>query len=174
METGKSKISRKKKVLMTLLVIILIAVIVILGFIIYKLLHKQPEERGTVEDLIVGEEEPEDSPQFMTDMNMVWSFPSGKRTSNDAVIGNSYMNQYDVYFEVYLDDEEQTLLYSSDIIPVGKRLGKKLKLNQVLPDGEHLAVCTFHLLDNEDNNREISRVSFNVTLIFMSPKDMQS
>jgi hypothetical protein len=43
----------------------------------------------------------------------------------------------------------------------------KLELNQVLPDGDYDAVCTYHLLDDEDSTKELGKVSFNVTLMFI-------
>lgn len=104
--------------------------------------------------------------RFTTDMNMIWTFPSGSDTSNNAIIGNSSSNLYECYFEVYLDDEEQTLLYSSPVLPTGKRLDK-LKLNQVLPDGSYDAICTYHILDDEDPDIELGNVSFSVSLMFV-------
>lgn len=164
----EKKPEKKKKIINKIIVLLLIVVIAVLGVIIYKLLHKEEEplNRTASEGLIVGDAEEEgEAGTFTTDMNMIWMFPSGKRTSVNAQIGNSEFNEHDVYFEVYLDDEDQTLLYSSPVLPVGKRL-KKLKLDKVLEDGEHEALCTFHLLDDKDPDKELSKVSFNVTLIF--------
>lgn len=158
----------KKKVIIGTVVVVLLVVIVALGIIIFKLLHQEeePVQRLPSEGLIVDNEEEElINPTFTTDMNMIWSFPAGKRTSNDAVIGNSEENEYDIYFEVYLEDEQETLLYTSPVLPVGKRLDK-LKLDKALPSGEYAAICTFHLLDKENPDKEVSNVSFNVTLIF--------
>ena len=104
--------------------------------------------------------------RFTTDMNMIWTFPSGNAVSNNAQIGNSASNIYECYFEVYLDDEEQTLLYSSPVLPVGKRL-EELKLEQVLPDGTYDAICTYHILDDEDPEKELGTVSFAVSLMFI-------
>ena len=67
---------------------------------------------------------------------------------------------------MYLDDGEQTLLYSSLVLPVGKRL-EELKLNQVLEDGTYDAVCTYHILDDEDPDVELGTVSFAVSLMFI-------
>ncbi len=160
--------NKKKKVVIGAVVVILLIVIAVLGIIIFKLLHpeEEPVERLPSEDLIVddGGEKPI-NPMFTTDMNMVWSFPKGKRTSSDAVIGNSAENEYDVYFELYLEDDEETLLYTSPVLPVGKRLDK-LELNKALPSGEYAAICTFHLLEGGDPDKEVSNVSFNVTLMF--------
>ena len=65
---------------------------------------------------------------------------------------------------MFLDDEEQTLLYSSPVLPVGKRIDK-LELNQVLPDGSYDALCTYHVLDDEDPGKELGTVSFAVSLM---------
>lgn len=157
----------KKKTKNWIVIFLLLIVIIALGIVIYMLLHKEEEtiDRNASEGLIVDETEPEEDPTFTTDMNMGWTFPSGGRTSSDAYIANSKYNKNDVYFEVYLDDEEQTLLYSSPILPVGKKL-KELKLDKSLPDGRYSAMCTFHLLDNGDPDKEVSKVSFGVTLLF--------
>lgn len=162
-EASKKK-KKKKKVTMTIIVLLLLVIILILGLVIYKLLHKEPENRGTVVGLTTEEEE-ETDPTFTTDMNMTWRFPSGGRKSENAVIGNSSENKYPTYFELYLDNEEQTLLYSSPIIPVGKRLGE-LEINETLPDGIYVGVCTFHIMSNKDQDKELSRVSFEVALTF--------
>ncbi len=169
MEKKKSR----KKLLIVIVFIVLIAVIGVLGAVIYRLTTKEPEEvqkpeRAVSEGLVVGgtTNQKASDARFTTDMNMTWTFPSGSDTSNNAVIGNSKSNLYECYFEVYLDDEEQTLLYSSPVLPVGKRLDK-LKLNQVLSDGSYDAICTYHILDDEDPEIELGTVSFAVTLMFI-------
>lgn len=167
METKKSK----KKGILIALIILLLIVIVALGVIVYALLHKPEEpkpERAVSEGLVVDGniDEKASNARFTTDMNMIWTFPSGSAVSNNAIIGNSESNEYECYFEVYLDNEEQTLLYSSPVLPVGKKLDE-LKLNQVLPDGSYDAICTYHILDDEDPERELGTVSFAVSLMFM-------
>lgn len=162
-EEEKAEASKKKKVTM-MIVLLLLVIILILGLVIYKLLHKEPENRGTVAGFTTEEEE-ETDPTFTTDMNMTWHFPSGGRKSENAVIGNSSENKYPTYFELYLDNEEQTLLYSSPLIPVGKRLGE-LEIDETLPDGIYVGICTFHIMSNRDRDKELSRVSFEVALKF--------
>lgn len=167
METKKSK----KKGILIALIILLLIVIVALGVIVYALLHKPEEpkpERAVSEGLVVDGNinEKASNARFTTDMNMIWTFPSGSAVSNNAIIGNSESNEYECYFEVYLDNEEQTLLYSSPVLPVGKELDE-LKLNQVLPDGSYEAICTYHILDDEDPERELGTVSFAVSLMFV-------
>lgn len=162
----------KSKIIVTIVVIVLLLVISGLGVVIYHLVNKPVEtpkvEREISGGLIVDDnyDEKVAEARFTTDMNMIWTFPSGSAVSTNAVIGNSGSNAYDCYFEVYLDDEEQTLLYSSPVLPVGKRLDK-LELDQVLPDGTYDAICTYHLLDDEDPDKELSTVSFRVSLMFI-------
>lgn len=163
----------KKKLLIVIAFIVLIGVIGVLGAVIYRLKTQKPEEaqkpeRAVSEGLIVdgNVNKKASEARFTTDMNMIWTFPSGSDTSNNAVIGNSISNLYECYFEVYLDDEEQTLLYSSPVLPVGKRI-ETLKLNQVLSDGSYDAICTYHILDDEDPEIELGTVSFAVTLMFI-------
>lgn len=170
-EAGKPEKQSKKKIMMAAVIVLLLIVISVLGIVIYTLLHKPEEpkpERAVSEGLVVNGEidEKASNARFTTDMNMIWTFPSGSAVSNNAVIGNSASNAYECYFEVYLDDEEQTLLYSSPVLPTGKRL-EELKLDQVLPDGMYDAICTYHILDDEDPDRELGTVSFAVSLIFM-------
>lgn len=167
MEEKKSK----KKALIIVLIVLLLIIIAALGIAVYALLHKPEEpkpERAVSEGLVVDGDidEKASNARFTTDMNMIWTFPSGSAVSNNAVIGNSASNEYECYFEVYLNDEEQTLLYSSPVLPRGKRL-EELKLDQVLPDGTYDAICTYHILDDEDPDRELGTVSFAVSLMFV-------
>lgn len=151
--------------------LVLLLTIGVLGAVIYKLVNKQEEEpekpeRAVSAGLVVDDhiDQKAADARFTTDMNMVWTFPSGSAVSNNAIIGNSASNLYECYFEVYLDDEEQTLLYSSPVLPRGKRLDR-LELDQVLPDGTYDAICTYHILDDEDGERELGTVSFAVSLM---------
>lgn len=167
----KKKLNKNKVVIG--LIMLLLVIIIGLGIAVYMLLHKPEEpkpDRTVSEGLVVDGDvnEKASNARFTTDMNMIWTFPSGSAVSNNAVIGNSESNEYECYFEVYLDDEEQTLLYSSPVLPVGKRLDE-LKLDQVLPDGTYDAVCTYHILDDENPDEELGTVSFAVSLMFIQP-----
>ncbi len=153
---GQKKKSKGKIVIIVLLLLVIAA----LGAVIFLLLNKKPPERDISEGLVVDDniDQKAADARFTTDMNMIWTFPSGSKVSNNAEIGNSASNLYDCYFEVYLDDEEQTLLYSSPVLPVGKQLDK-LELNQTLPDGTYDATCTYYILDDEDPDREFNSIN---------------
>ena len=96
--------------------------------------------------------------QANTESEVITLVPNGEELEVADVEGD--------WVKVYLDDEEQTLLYSSPVLPTGKRLDK-LKLNQVLPDGSYDAICTYHILDDEDPDIELGNVSFSVSLMFV-------
>lgn len=168
MEKNRSK----TKIIIIALIVVLLAVCGAFGVVVYKMANKPAETPAAPRDISEGlvtdanYNKKASEATFTTDMNMIWTFPSGSAVSNNAEIGNSASNLYDCYFEVYLDNEEQTLLYSSPVLPVGKRLDE-LKLNQVLPDGSYDALCTYHILDDEDPEVELGKVSFSVTLMFM-------
>ncbi len=164
LETEKEKDKSKGKKIIIGILLVLIAA---MGVVIYMLLNKPEEKvkRNTSAGIAVDNiDEKAANARFTTDMNMIWTFPSGSAVSNNAQIGNSESNLYECYFEVYLDNEEQTLLYSSPVLPVGKKIDK-LELNEVLEDGTYDAVCTYHILDDEDSDKELGTVSFAVSLM---------
>lgn len=170
MKMEKKSKNTKKKIAVIAAVILLLTVIGAMGAVIYRLMNKEeaPRERAVSSGLVVDEDEIDQkaaNARFTTDMNMIWMFESGSRIAYNAIIGNSSDNLYECYFEVYLDDEEQTLLYSSPVLPVGKRL-EGLRLDKGLEDGVYDAICTYHLLDDEDPEKELGTVSFSVSLMF--------
>lgn len=156
--------SKGKKVIIILLILVIIG----MGVAIYLLLSKPEPKRDISEGLVVDNniDKKASDARFTTDMNMIWTFPAGSAVSTNAEIGNSKSNLYECYFEVILDDEEQTLLYSSPVLPVGKRI-EKLELNQALPAGAYDAVCIFHVLDDEDPEKELGTVALAVSLMFV-------
>lgn len=162
----------KMKIIVIVLTFLLLIVTGVLGGVIYKLINKTAEpvraDRDISEGLVVDSNTNSKASEatFTTDMNMIWTFPSGSAVSSNAIIGNSASNLYDCYFEIYLEDDEQTLLYSSPVLPVGKQL-EQLKLNRVLPDGAYDALCIYHILDDEDPDKELGTVGFSVSLMFV-------
>lgn len=161
--------AKKSSKLIIIISIVFVLVVSAMGAVIYSLLNKDsaPAERMASEGLVVNGNLNKKASEatFTTHMNTTWTFPKGQRVSDNAVIGNSEDNEYEIFFEVFLEDEQQTLLYSSPVLPIGKELDK-LELDKALPTGEYPAMCTYHLIDDEDPTKEVSKVNFNVTLIF--------
>lgn len=94
-------------------------------------------------------------------MNYEWHFPDGLSPSTDAYVENSTANTRAVYFDVAMRDSG-TIVYQSPVIPVGGRL-TNFKLDSYLPEGTFGAVCTYYLVDDEQN--VLSSVNLGLSLI---------
>lgn len=101
---------------------------------------------------------------FETHFTTTWQFPDGKSASSDAVMGNSVNNTYPFWFEVILDDTNETV-YSSDLLPVGAAV-KEIVLTKDLDAGTYTATLYVHLIDDTNNNEPIeSNMGFSITII---------
>ena len=97
---------------------------------------------------------------YSAEMNFEWTFEKWDKPSDDAYIINSVDNVRTVYFDLILNETEE-LIYSSPYMPVGSKL-TDFALEKELSKGEHKAVVTYHLVDDEFNN--ITEVSIAVLL----------
>lgn len=98
---------------------------------------------------------------FMAEMNAVWTFPNASSASTDAFVSNSVANVVPVFFEVELEATGE-VVYTSPVMPVGSHI-ENLTLDAQLEQGEHPAIITFFLLDEEGVYQ--STVSLVVTLV---------
>lgn len=95
MSEQKETRNAKTKMIIIAAIAIMLIIIGILGVVIYQLMNKPDEkqkvERQVSEGLIVDENYDKKAAEarFTTDMNMVWTFPSGSAVSTNAQIGNS-------------------------------------------------------------------------------------
>lgn len=99
---------------------------------------------------------------FECQMSMTWTFADGKAESQDAYVANSANNTHPICFDVYMRDTEE-LLYSSPVLPVGTDL-RNFKMDQELPAGSYQATVMYKLLEDVDNQEEISSAGFVVTI----------
>lgn len=106
-----------------------------------------------------------DDSRFTTSMNVIWNFANGAVESQDAYVGNLEVNSRDVYIEVVLASDTSDVIYSSPIIPRGQALSQ-FKLDRVLPVGSYDAICTYHLID--ENEETVSELSVQVTINVLS------
>lgn len=113
-----------------------------------------------VDEVIAARDTPRQHTHFTTSMNSHWVFPSGSEPSTNANVGNSRFNDFTMYFDVVLSETGQ-MVFSSPYIPVGERL-RYFALDEELPPGEHAAVVTYFLVD--DDFQELSNVAVNITL----------
>jgi hypothetical protein len=108
--------------------------------------------------------EPVQDGYYETRMNVEWTFETWDSPSSDAYVANSENNRRTVYFTVSLAETDE-IVYTSPDIPVGSQL-TGFALDKKLNAGEHPAVVTYRLLDDEGN--ELSNVSVSVTLRILS------
>lgn len=97
---------------------------------------------------------------YRTKMNVEWVFDTWDSPSENAYVANSGSNTRTVYFDVILNDTQQTV-YSSPYIPVGREL-TDFALDEPLAAGIYGATVVYHLVD--DDNAELTTVSVSVTL----------
>lgn len=163
-----------KKTNKALVIGIVVAVVVIaaLGFIIYQLLNKPEAEpemssaKGTLvtednyQDVLDQMNEPVVAGSYVVNMSVDWMFEDGKSPSYTAVVTNDELNEYTVYFDVFLSSSSERI-YSSPYIPVGSELSS-ITLDRALKKGVYPGYVTYYLVD--DDMEVLSSLSVNVNI----------
>lgn len=156
--------------------IAIVVIAVMAGVIVYLLLSRgteaEPEKElrnvvvtsenvdQVIEELI--EEQESVVPGYYTvTMNTTWHFAAGDDVSYDAVVENVEANTNDVYFDIVLEDDEETVLYQSPVIPRGGRL-EEIALDESLDAGTYNCVVIYHLIDDEQNSLSTVRVTLRI------------
>lgn len=164
----------KKKGLFIIIILLLILIISLVIFIVYSLLNKDGESNGPSQkrDTIVTLENKDKiladlnnkvaDGLFQVMMNVEWSFEDSSTPSTDAYVANAEVNTDTVYFDLTLDSTGETI-YSSPYIPVGYAL-ENIALKSELAAGTYACTALYHLVDEENNYSEISRVAVAVTI----------
>lgn len=164
----------KKKGLFIIIILLLILVISLVIFLVYSLLNKDGESNGPSQkrDTIVTLENKDKiladlnnkvaDGLFQVMMNVEWSFEDSSTPSTNAYVANAEVNTNTVYFDLTLDSTGETI-YSSPYIPVGYAL-EDIALKSNLAAGTYACTVLYHLVDEENNYSEISRVAVAVTI----------
>jgi len=180
-EAGRKNNNRAVIVVGCLIIVALVGVIIAL---VMNLNRGEPEPTPIVQEESSGErravvvqeenvqevlealEEEDITPQgyYTASMNTTWRFPDGVSPSSNAYVGNVVGNTNDVYFDVALRETGETI-YASPILPVGTEISH-LKLDKDLDAGTYSCVCTYHLVD--ENQNTLSTVNMGVTVIVES------
>ena len=171
---GKRELTGKGyKIIISAVVLLFIIIIVVI------LLMRNKEEnildpdipRGTIRGTVVSPDNvdeirewlntpPEDA-YYTASMNVDWVFERWDIPSANAFVENVDDNTRTVYFDLFLDSNDE-LIYSSPYIPVGEKLAN-FSLDKMVPSGNHSATVIYHLVDEDGN--ELSHVSVAVRLI---------
>jgi hypothetical protein len=171
--------SGRKYIIIVIAALVVIAILA--GVIVYLLIGKKdepaattgPAEEGKREVLVTEdnvkevaeemEQEEYTPPGYYTVMqNMEWHFPKGDQPSSDAHVENLPENTNDVYFDLFLADNDETPIYQSPVIPLGAVL-EDFKLDTKLDAGTYDCIIVYHLVD--ENQNSISTVSLTVKVI---------
>lgn len=148
-------------------IIVLIAVIIIL---LFRGKEQEEEKRNVVvtrdnidqvADDILNQEYIEPG-YYSTSMSTTWHFSTGDAISEDAYVENLEENTNDVYFDVFLVDDEEKAIFKSPLLPRGSELSN-IALDTKLSAGTYDGVLVYHLVDEEQNT--ISTLRVGVTII---------
>jgi hypothetical protein len=122
-------------------------------------------DENNVEELVSQMEEAAENHKrpttYTASMNFEWHFASGDQGSYDSYVANTIENSNDMYFDIFLDGEEEAI-YESPIIPIGKDI-RNIRLNRDLDAGTYVSVLVYHVVDEDQNT--LGTASFEVTLI---------
>lgn len=154
------------------IMIISLGVIAVLLIVIVVLITRKPEEeekrnvvvtKDNVEEVVddMLNQKYIEPGYYSTQMSTVWNFTTGDAVSEDAYVVNDEDNTNDVYFDVFLADDESTPILKSPVIPRGGEL-RNIALDQPLDAGTHDCVMVYHLVDEEQNTVSTLRVGFTI------------
>lgn len=165
--TGNKKEKQNKKVIVALCIII-----ILFGLILFLVLNIKKEEKrnivvneNNVEDVVeemLGEDYVEPG-YYTVSMETDWHFSKGDAVSDNAKVDNLEENTNDVYFDIFLQENEEEAIYKSPIIPRGGRL-EKIALDKPLGGGTYDCVMVYHLVDEEQKTISTLRVAFTITV----------
>lgn len=155
------------------IIICAICVIALLaGLVLFLSLSKEEEEKRNVvvnEDNVeavmeqMAAEDYVEPGYYTVSMDTDWHFSKGDAVSDDARVDNLAENTNDVYFDVFLLDDESEAIYKSPVIPRGGYL-EKIALDKPLEKGDYDCVIVYHLVDEEQETISTLRVAFTITV----------
>ena len=99
---------------------------------------------------------------FAASMSNVWHFATGDAISEDAYVANRTENTNDVYFDLFLADNQDAPIYESPVIPRGGAL-ENFALDADLDAGTYDCLMIYHLVD--ENQETVSTLQVEVTVI---------
>lgn len=154
---------------------IIIGAIVVIGILVavifFLLLRGQEEEpkrnvvitRDNIEEIAddMMNQEYIEPGYYSTSMSTVWHFSTGDAISEDAYVENLEENTNDVYFDVFLADNEEEAIFKSPLLPRGSELNN-IALDTPLSAGTYDSVVVYHLVDDEQNTVSTLRVAITI------------
>lgn len=164
----------KVKIVIIACVVVIVVLVGAVVALAAKMLSSSGEQPQTAEkrNAVVNEDNVEEvlaelvesektaSGHYRVTMNTTWKFKNGSSASSNAYVKNVAENTNDVYFDVTLADTDE-LIYSSPLIPLGSYL-ENITLDKDLDAGTYDCVCTYHLVDEEQNTLSTLRLTLTI------------
>lgn len=165
---GKDGKGKLPLILCAVVITILLVVIIVL---LLRGREDESEKRNVVvtpdnvDEVIAEMDEAEfvEPGYYTVNMNTEWHFSKGDAVSEDARVDNLVENTNDVYFDVFLAEDETNPIYKSPVIPVGSFL-EHIVLGEALDAGTYDCVMIYHLVDEEQNTISTLRVAFTIVV----------
>lgn len=96
-------------------------------------------------------------------MTTTWHFETGDAASRDAYVANVAENTNDIYFDVFLAEQEDEPIYQSPVIPRGSELDEVI-LDKSLDVGSHDCIMIYHLINENQETVSTLRVAFTIVI----------
>jgi hypothetical protein len=169
-ETEKKQTSGKKGTI--IIAISMLLIIVLLGVIAFLLLREEKTEEPK-RNVVVNQSNAEEiagemisqeyvAPGYYSaSMTTTWHFETGDAASYDAYVANVAENTNDVYFDIFLAEQEDEPIYQSPVIPRGSELDEII-LDKSLDAGTHDCILIYHLVDGEQKTVSTLRVALTI------------
>lgn len=161
----------KTKIIMLIGGVVIIALVVTVVILLVR--GKEDAQEDTKRNVVVTQDNAEQVIENMvrqeyvapgyytTKMSTTWHFATGDAVSEDAYVENDVKNTNDVYFDVFLADDESTPILQSPVIPRGAELDN-ISLDTPLEAGTYDCVMVYHLVDGEQNTVSTLRIGFTI------------
>jgi hypothetical protein len=172
---GAGKEDKKKKIIGVIIIILLMAVITVLAVMLLKKHSKKTADTSDKRDVVVTkdnveavadrleQQEYQTPGAFTAQMNFdAWHFATGDSESTDSYVANSLDNTNDIYFDIFLSDDQQNAIYESPILPRGSEL-RNVRLKTDLDAGTYDCVLVYHLVDGAQNT--LGTASFTLQIV---------
>lgn len=185
-DSGKKSSEKKKKgsssgSRTTLIVVIIVSVVVIalLIFLVWYLWQRAGneikdntsgkgyliEDNDDVDDF--PEEEKNEEEFYTIEQISRWTLSAATGISTDSYVRNNEVNLHPVWFDIRMRNEDITqegeLLYTSPILKVGQSM-TNVTFDKKLAPGQYSAILSYHIIDENNDNAELSVVSTGLSL----------
>ena len=169
-EQNKSLGKGGKIAIFACVVVIILLLMIILFLFFWKQKDEEPKRNVVITpdnveaviDEMVTQEFVEPG-YYSVSMTNTWHFATGDAVSEDAFVENKEENTNDVYFDVFLAENEETPILQSPVIPRGAEFDS-IALDTFLEAGTYDCVMTYHLLDEKDETISTVRVSLTIVV----------